>query len=117
MIYRFKIKKGEHWNSKLLFCSAWFDADDISEAIELKDKFVEEHPEYRGFYINWENRRTKRDNKPVLTDKQVVEIKQALADGVPGIDNWRIGGYLSQKYGVSRQTISHIKHGKTHQNV
>jgi hypothetical protein len=118
MIYRFKIKKGEYPTSKLLFCSDWFDADDILDAIELKDQFVESHPEYRGFYINWENRRAKEgDNKPVLTDRQVVEIKQALADGVPGSDHWRIGGYLSQKYGVSRQTISHIKHGKTHQNV
>lgn len=118
MIYRFKIKKNEYRNSKLLFCSPWFEATDITEAITKKDDFIATHPEYKGYWIDWDSRRTKENsNKSVLTAEQVIEIKQALADGIPGISYSRTGGYLAKKYGVSRQTINDIKWGKTHQNV
>ncbi|MFM6135405.1 MAG: hypothetical protein ACKPCP_14795 [Sphaerospermopsis kisseleviana] len=48
-----------------------------------------------------------------LTASQVTEIKKALREGLPNIPGDRVGGYLAKKYGVSRQTINHIKQGKT----
>jgi hypothetical protein len=52
-----------------------------------------------------------------LTIEQVKEIREAFKEGVPGIANGRIGGYLAKKYGVSRQTINLIKNGKTYKKV
>lgn len=52
-----------------------------------------------------------------LTIEQVREIREAFKEGVPGIANGRIGGYLAKKYGVSRQTINLIKNGKTYKKV
>ena len=53
----------------------------------------------------------------VLTIEQVKEIREAFKEGVPGIANGRIGGFLAKKYGVSRQTINLIKNGKTYKKV
>lgn len=52
-----------------------------------------------------------------LTASQVREIKKALKEGLPNIPGGRVGGYLAKKYGVSRQTINHIKQGKTWKDV
>lgn len=52
-----------------------------------------------------------------LTASQVMEIKKALKEGLPNIPGGRVGGYLAKKYGVSRQTINHIKQGRTWKDV
>lgn len=51
--------------------------------------------------------------KVELNEEKVKEIKHALQNGIPGLPDSRVSGYLAKKYGVSRQTISHIKQGKT----
>ena len=58
--------------------------------------------------------------KPLKTGldvEKVKDIKQGLKNGIPGIPDSRVGGYLAKKYGVSRQTINHIKQGKTWKDV
>ena len=50
MLYRFKIKLKPHKNSKILFTSAWFEADCLTDAINRKDDYIQNKPEYNRCY-------------------------------------------------------------------
>ena len=68
-------------------------------------------------YLSQNANPTSNNISYALTIEQVKEIREAFKEGVPGIANGRIGGYLAKKYGVSRQTINLIKNGKTYKKV
>lgn len=56
MVYQFKFRKHRHKTSKILFKSAWFNAPDMLGAIEKKEKYLTNHPEYKDCWVTWEQK-------------------------------------------------------------
>lgn len=53
--YRFTLYENEK-KTKRAFRSSWFFADDVNAAIEVKDEFLSDYPEYASCWVSWENK-------------------------------------------------------------